>query len=154
MRRTLLLALWAAVALSLPALLGLTLLGRPATRLLFEHGRFGEGAGSLTYSVMKLYAVALPAYVATEVITRGLSALRDPRTPLLTNTAQLIGRAAIIAALLGESGVLAIPAALAATASAETVVLGSVLLLKLRRQMGSLAGAGDLPGWCCDSAWR
>ena len=34
-------------------------------------------AGDLTYQVLLAYAVALPAFVATEVITRGLIALRD-----------------------------------------------------------------------------
>ncbi len=103
--------------------------------ILFEHGKFDAAAGALTYAVLVPYAVALPAYVATEVIVRGLIALRDTRTPLLTNTAQLAGRAAIIALLLGSIGVLAIPVAFAVTASVETVILGVVLLLKLRHRM-------------------
>ncbi len=128
-------ALAAVVALAIPALLGLIILGRPTISILFEHGRFDAAAGSLTYAVLIPYAVALPAYVATEVITRGLIALRDTRTPLLTNSAQFAGRAAIIALLLGSIGVLAIPVAFAATASVETVALGVVLLLKLQRRM-------------------
>ena len=135
MRRTLLRALAAVVALAIPTLLGLIFLGRPTISILFEHGRFDAAAGSLTYAVLIPYAVALPAYVATEVITRGLIALRDTRTPLLTNSAQFAGRAAIIALLLGSIGVLAIPVAFAVTASVETVALGVVLLLKLQRRM-------------------
>jgi len=38
-------------------------------------------------------AAALPAYVGSEVVTRGLIALRDTRTPLLTNSAVLAARA-------------------------------------------------------------
>jgi len=133
LRRTLYQSLGLVIALALPALLGLIALGRPVIRMLFEHGKFDASAGSLTYDVLIVYAVALPAYVATEVITRGLIALRDTRTPLFTNTVQLIARAAIIAVLLGEVGVVAIPIAFAATAAAEAVVLGVMLLLKLRR---------------------
>jgi putative peptidoglycan lipid II flippase len=81
------------------------------------------------------YAVALPAYVSTEVITRGLIALRDTRTPRLTNSAQLAGRAAIITLLLGDVGVLAIPIAFAVTASVETVALGIVLLVRMKRRI-------------------
>jgi putative peptidoglycan lipid II flippase len=136
MRRTLLRALGAVIALAIPALLGLLLLSRPTIRILFEHGKFDAAAGSLTYTVLIPYALALPAYVGTEVIVRGLIALRDTRTPLLTNSLQLAGRAAIVALLLGSIGVLAIPVAFAVTASIETVALGIVLLIKLQRRMG------------------
>jgi putative peptidoglycan lipid II flippase len=135
MRRTLLQSLGAAIALALPAVAALVLLGRPTIRILFEHGQFDAAAGDLTYNVLIAYAVALPAYVATEVITRGLIALRDTRTPLLTNTAQLIGRAVIISLLLSRFGVVAIPVAFALTASLETLTLGTMLLLRLQRRI-------------------
>jgi putative peptidoglycan lipid II flippase len=129
-------ALGAAVALSAPAVLGLLVLGRPAIRLLFEHGRFDAAAGALTYAVLVPYAVGLPFYIGTEVITRGLIALRDTRTPLLTNTAQLAGRGVLLGLLTGPLGVAAIPVAFAASAAAETLTLGAVLLLGLRRRRG------------------
>jgi putative peptidoglycan lipid II flippase len=70
------------------------------------------------------------------VISRGLIALRDTRTPLLTNCAQLAGRAAILALLIDQAGVIAVPLALAVTAATETVMLGVVLFLKLHRRGG------------------
>lgn len=135
LRRTLLRAIGAVIALALLATAALILLGRPVIRILFEHGRYDAAAGALTYSVLFAYAVALPAYVSTEVITRGLIALRDTRTPLLTNCAQFLGRAAIIGALLGTAGVVAIPIAFAVTASIETILLVSILLVKIGRRM-------------------
>jgi putative peptidoglycan lipid II flippase len=135
MRATLVRSLGAAIRLALPGVLGLILLGREVIRVLFEHGKFDAAAGSLTYDVLVAYAVALPAYVATELITRGLIALRDTRTPLLTNTAQLLGRATIVAVFLDAWGVVAIPIAFATTAAVETLLLGTILLLKLRRRM-------------------
>ncbi len=134
MRRTLLQALGAAIALAIPAVAALFLLGRPTIRILFERGKFTPAAGDLTYNVLMIYAVALPAYVGTEVVTRGLIALRDTRTPLMTNLFQLIGRTVIMALFVAQFGVLTIPAALAVTATLETLMLGSVLLLKLRRR--------------------
>jgi len=110
------------------------LLGRTIVHILFERGRFDAAAGALTYQVLVAYAVALPAYVATEVITRGLIALDDTRTPLFTNTPQPAGRAALLALLIGQVGILAIPIAFAITATAETLLLGIVLLRKLRRR--------------------
>lgn len=133
MRRSLLRSLGAVIVLSIPVILGFYFLGRGTIQILFERGRFGAEAGDLTYAVLMVYAVALPAYVATEVVTRGLIALQDTRTPLITNTFQLVGRAVIIALLLGTLGVLAIPTAFAVTATLEAITLGTILLLRLRR---------------------
>jgi putative peptidoglycan lipid II flippase len=136
LRRTVLGALGAAMALAVPALLGLIFLGRPIVRILFEHGKFDAAAGALTYLVLAVYAVALPAYVGTEVAIRGLIALRDTRTPLLTNSAQVVGRAVLMALLVGQVGVVAIPAALGVMATLETILLIVVLMIKLRRHAG------------------
>lgn len=135
MRRSLFGSFGAAIGLAIPATLALFFLGRPVIRLLFERGRFDAAAGDLTFSVLTIYAVALPAYVATELVTRGLIALRDTRTPLITNTLQLIGRTGIMAALIPGYGVVAIPLAFAITASAETILLTAILLFKLQRRI-------------------
>jgi putative peptidoglycan lipid II flippase len=132
MRRVLLRSLGASIGLALPALGALLLLGRPTIRLLFERGEFTSAAGDLTFSVLVAYAIALPAYVATEVITRGLISLRDTRTPLFTNSGQLIARILLIAILLPGMDVVAIPAAFAISSTLETLTLGTVLFLKLR----------------------
>lgn len=81
------------------------------------------------------YAIALPFYVATEVVTRGLISLRDTRTPLLTNSAQLIGRLLIITWLLPTLDVVAIPVAFAISSTLETLALSTVLLFKLRNHI-------------------
>jgi putative peptidoglycan lipid II flippase len=141
MRATLLRSLGAALALAVPALLALILLGRQTISLLFERGRFDAAAGDLTYACLVAYAVALPFYVGTEVVSRALIALRDTRTPLLTNCAQIAGRAAILALFAERVGVTAIPAAFAVTSAAETIILATVLLLRLRRVAMPLAVA-------------
>jgi putative peptidoglycan lipid II flippase len=120
--------------LALPAIAALLLLGRPTIRILFERGEFTRAAGDLTFSVLVAYAIALPAYVATEVITRGLISLRDTRTPLFTNSAQLIARILLISILLPGMDVVAIPAAFAISSTLETLALATVLFLKLRRK--------------------
>jgi putative peptidoglycan lipid II flippase len=134
MRRLLVRSLGAAIALALPAMAALLIFGRPTIRILFERGEFTVSAGNLTFQVLVVYALALPFYVGTEVVTRGLIALRDTRTPLFTNTGQLILRIVLISLLLPEFDVIAIPAAFAISAALESLVLGSVLFLKLRRK--------------------
>jgi putative peptidoglycan lipid II flippase len=138
MRRTLLVALGAVVALAVPATLVLVVLGRPVVRILFEHGKFGSAAGLLTYQVLGAYALALPAYVGAEVVIRGLIAMRDTRTPLISNSLQLAGRALIMTALIGSIGVFAIPAAFAVMATLETLALAGVFLIKIRRRAGAV----------------
>jgi len=132
MRRMLLRSLAAAIGFALPAVGALLLLGRPTIRILFEHGEFTAAAGDLTFRVLVAYAIALPAYIATEVITRGLVSLRDTRSPLFTNTGQLVLRIVLISLLLGSLGVVAIPAAFAISSTVETLILGTTLFLKLR----------------------
>ncbi|HEX5505525.1 MAG TPA: murein biosynthesis integral membrane protein MurJ [Thermomicrobiales bacterium] len=135
LRLTLVRSLGGAVALALPALLGLLVLGRPVIRVLFEHGKYGADAGALTYAVLVPYAIGLPAYVATEVVTRGLIALRDTRTPLVTNSLQFAGRAVLISLLLDVAGVRAIPLAFAVSAAVEAAALGTILLVKVQRRL-------------------
>lgn len=140
MRRALYRSLGAAIGLAIPAAAVLILVGRFAIRILFERGKFNAAAGDLTYSALVVYALALPAYVATELVTRGLIALRDTRTPLATNTLQLLGRAALMAAYIPGVGVVVVPAAFAVTATLETLTLTSALLIKLRGLINSQPG--------------
>ena len=135
MRRVLLRSLGTSIGLALPAIGALLLLGRPTIRILFERGEFTSAAGDLTFSVLIAYAIALPAYVATEVITRGLISLRDTRTPLFTNSGQLIARIVLISILLPSLDVVAIPVAFAISSTLETLTLAAVLFLKLRGKL-------------------
>lgn len=144
MRRILLRSLGTSIALALPAVGALLLLGRPTIRILFERGEFTSAAGDLTFSVLVAYAIALPAYVATEVITRGLISLRDTRTPLFTNSGQLIARILLISILLPSMDVVAIPAAFAISATLETLALATVLFLKLRNKSQAQQGAASI----------
>jgi putative peptidoglycan lipid II flippase len=141
MRRTLLSALAVVLILAIPALLGLAVLGRFLIHILFEHGKFDAAAGSLTYRVLLVYVLALPAAVATEILTRGLIALRDTRTPLLTNSLQLVLRVALIALLLNRLDVVAIPLAFTLSASLETLLLAAILLPRVAGKMRK-AGVG------------
>ena len=137
MRKMLIRTLGAAIGLALPAIAALLLLGRPVIRILFERGEFTSAAGDLTYNVLVAYAIALPSYVATEVITRGLISMRDTRTPLFTNAGQLVLRIILISVLLPAWDVVAIPAAFAISATVETLTLAIVLFLKLRGRLQS-----------------
>jgi putative peptidoglycan lipid II flippase len=127
--------LGAALVLALLALGAILLLGRLTIRVLFEHGKFDALTGDLTFQVLTVYAFALPAYVATELVTRGLIALRDTRTPLLTNTLQILFRFGFMFFAIDRLGVLAIPAAFAISAALETLLLTTIFLTRLGRKL-------------------
>jgi putative peptidoglycan lipid II flippase len=135
LRRTLLVA----CGLAALASVGLLALGRPVIALLFERGAFDRAAGDITFQMLAIYALGLPAYVATEIVTRALLARHDARTPMLTNLAQLAMRATLCAALLATLGPVAIPAAFALSSMAEA----GVLLLVLWRGGDREQGTGD-----------
>jgi putative peptidoglycan lipid II flippase len=131
-RATIVRALAITVALALPVMLGLIGVGRELIRALFERGRFDAGAGSLTYAMLAAYALALPAYIGTELVSRGLIAMHDTTTPLITNCGQLLSRVALIVMLLDTLGALAIPIAFAISSALETAALAGVLFWRLR----------------------
>jgi putative peptidoglycan lipid II flippase len=120
-----------ALAFSIPAAVGLVVLARPVVRILFEHGEFDAEAGALTSRIVVLYAIGLPAYAVTEVLTRSLVAMRDTRTPLVTNLLQLILRAGIAAAFLGQFGVEVIPVAYAGSSIVEVALLWIVVRMQM-----------------------
>jgi len=128
LRRTLRIATGA----SLLAALALIALGRPLIALLFERGAFDAAAGDLTYRLLAIYALGLPAYVATEIATRGLVARYDTRTPLVANVLQLAARIALSAALVRPLGPIALPLAFVLAAALETAVVLAVLSRRAR----------------------
>jgi len=131
-RRALARTLTTGCSLAVLAALALAAVGRPLIGLLFERGAFDAAAADLTASALTVFALGLPAYVATEIAARALIAQLDVRTPLLTNIGQLALRLTIAAALLGPAGALAVPIAYALSAAAEAVALLAVLALRLR----------------------
>lgn len=127
LRRLLARTLIAACALAALAAAALIALGHPLIALLFGRGSFDAAAVDLTYSMLAVYALGLPAYVATEVASRALMARYDSRTPMFTNLGQLALRAALCAALIGPLGPTAIPAAFVISSTAEAAALLAVL---------------------------
>jgi putative peptidoglycan lipid II flippase len=75
----------------------------------------------------------LPFYAVTEVLTRGLLALHDTRSPLFTNLAQLVLRALAIWLLIDASGLTVIPWTQSISAPIETAILAVILTLRIRR---------------------
>lgn len=76
-------ALDVVIALSLPAAVGLIVLGQPLIRLLFERGAFDARSTEWVAFALALLAVGLPAHAALELVTRAFYALKDSLRPAM-----------------------------------------------------------------------
>jgi putative peptidoglycan lipid II flippase len=71
-----------ALALTLPAAVGLVVAAHPIVEVLFERGAFGPRDSDLTALALEGFAVGLPAFVAIKVMTAAFFARLDLKTPM------------------------------------------------------------------------
>jgi len=144
LRMTVVKLIGGALSLSLIASLMMYLLGKPAIRLLFQHGAFGKHSSAVTGTALLGYALALPGMIAASLLVLSFYALKDARTPLLINILGLATRWSLIILLLrlltGSHMILAIPLAAGGVGIVETLVLGSLLFIRLRSKVKTDSG--------------
>jgi putative peptidoglycan lipid II flippase len=143
-----------AVALALPATLGLIVLGEPLVRLLFEHGVFTASDAAATAQMLRWLALALPAHVLVKAMSPAFFARQNSLAPLL---AMLKGLAVAIvsAVILGEiAGPAGIAAGIACGAWSNALALirsaastfGLSVDLAARRRLPRIVAAGFAMG--------
>jgi putative peptidoglycan lipid II flippase len=79
------------VFLTVPATVGLLLLGEPIIRLIFERGRFTAFDTIATTRALELYAVGLVAYASVKVLAPAFYALDQARIPLIASVSAVAG---------------------------------------------------------------
>lgn len=99
-RRTLAVILW----LTLPASAGLLTLGFPLARVLFERGAFDTLSLRYTVSALTGYALALPAFAASEILIRAFYAMQRTWIPVLVGVFQVALNLTLGAGLLRSGG--------------------------------------------------
>ena len=122
-----------AVLLCIPVVGMLWAAGRWGIALVLERGAFDATAGDRTYAVLQWYAIGLPAYVTTELLSRLLNATHDTRTPLYTNIGQLLIKSIALWVVGSTAGMVAVPVAHSLSCIAETLVLACVVWQRLAR---------------------
>ncbi|NLW06820.1 MAG: murein biosynthesis integral membrane protein MurJ [Clostridia bacterium] len=70
------------IFISLPATVGLIVLGQQVISILFQHGRFTSSDTLVTTEALVFYALGIVAYGAYEIISRAFYAIQDTVTPL------------------------------------------------------------------------
>jgi len=68
--------------ITLPAMAGLIVLGKPVIQILFQHGVFDSRASEMTYKALLFYATGLWAFAGIRVTVAAFYALKDTKTPV------------------------------------------------------------------------
>lgn len=76
--------------LSIPASVGLIVLGLPIIQVLLQHGPFGLADATTTAVPLAFFALGLAGLSAVEILTRSFYAFRDSKTPVIVSIAQFI----------------------------------------------------------------
>jgi putative peptidoglycan lipid II flippase len=160
LRSTLTLATRVLLYLTVPATVGMIVLGKPLVQLLFMRGAFDVRAVDMVAWALGWYAIGLVAHSVLEVVTRAFYALHDTATPVIVGSGAMALNVALSIALMGAFRWLGARAfeqyepwvplgGLALANSLATIIETLSLALLLRRRLAGLDGRQLL-----SSAWR
>ncbi|MGQ9366254.1 murein biosynthesis integral membrane protein MurJ [Azospirillum sp. ST 5-10] len=126
-------ALEFSLLLGLPAAVALVTAGRPMVAVLFERGAFGPAEASATAWTLAAYAVGIPAYVVTKVLSAAFFARQDTATPVRVAVAVTVANGLLAFLLLQGLAQVGI-----ALATGLTAWLNVALLVRALRARGLL----------------
>jgi putative peptidoglycan lipid II flippase len=121
--------------LTIPASIGLIVLGEPIIRLVFEHGQFDDASTVGVASAMVFYALGLAGLATVEIVDRVFYARQDTRTPVIA-AVLAVGVNVTLSLILMRTGLTFRGLALANSLAALTEA--GVLFAFLRARMPSL----------------
>ena len=128
--------------LSVPASLGLWLVGKPVVMVIFESGNFDAASTDLVNAALMWFAIGLVGYGLTEIVTRVFYAMRDTRTPVITGILTIILNLILCSLFIGSLGHRGLALSLSVTTAAEAIIM----MLFLRHRSGRIFSAGFF-GW-------
>lgn len=109
--------------LTLPATVGLVVLGVPIIRMLFERGRFGAQDTERTAAALAFYAAGLVSYTGIKVLAPAFYSLGRPRVPLLASVSAVATNLLVTFALHPHLGYLAVALGTSLGALVDAVIL-------------------------------
>jgi putative peptidoglycan lipid II flippase len=149
------------IGISVPAGIGLLVLGEPIIELLFLWGAFEQADVLATVPLLAIYGIGLPLYSAATFATRGLHASKDMRTPLRVAAYCLLINLFFGLVLMQFLGAAGLAAANVLAALAQCCLLWRALSAKrpsisfraLRPALSKVLLAGAGMGLLCALAW-
>lgn len=123
-------ALEFALAITLPATMGLIILSGPIVALLFEHGAFTAQDAQATGYTLSAFAVGLPAYVLVKILQTQFFARQDTKTPMMVAIGAVALNFTLNCFLIGPFSYVGLAFSTALSAWFNTVILGWLLFTK------------------------
>jgi putative peptidoglycan lipid II flippase len=130
--------------LTLPAAVGLIILGQPLVRLLLERGAFGPESTTATAWALAFFALGLVGHAVVEITTRAFYALKNTKTPVSIGVAAMVVNVILSWLLIYLFAGLGWPphGGLALANSIAVTLEMGVLLLLLRPRLNGLSEGG------------
>ncbi|MCL5950717.1 MAG: murein biosynthesis integral membrane protein MurJ [Chloroflexi bacterium] len=125
----------ATLYLTIPAAVGLIILGGPLIALLFQRGEFDSQSTAETAWALQFYALGLCAHSGLEIITRAFYAMHDTRTPVAIGVAAIVLNVVLSLVLVGPLA----QGGLALANSVATLLEMSVLFFLLEARLKGIA---------------
>lgn len=138
LRRVLSSALRLILYLTIPASLGLIVLGKPLIQLLLQRGQFDSASTQAVAWALQFFALGLCAHSALEIVARAFYSLHDTRTPVLVGVGAMILNISLSLLLIGPM----LHGGLALANSIATIIETLLLLVILRTRLGGIEGKG------------
>lgn len=123
-------ALEFALAITLPATVGLIVFGCPLVALLFERGAFTAQDALATGHTLSAFAVGLPAYVLVKVLSTQFFARHDTKTPMKVAIAAVVLNFMLNCILIGPFSYVGLALSTAFSAWFNAITLGILLFSK------------------------
>ncbi len=150
------------LGISVPAGVGLCVLGEPILELLFQWGAFDRADVVATIPLIAIYGIGLPFYSAATFATRGLHAGKDMKTPVRIAGICLLVNAVFGVVLMQFFGASGLAAANVFAALVQAVLLwsalsksrGEIAFQWLRSAVVKILVAGALMGVGCAAGLR
>jgi len=127
---TLVSSLTMAFALTIPASIGLMLLGEPVVRLIFEHGRFDPMTTVRTADALRFYSLGLAAYAAVKIMVPVFYALDAPRYPVMGSFLTMAVNLVIILIAIDHLEFRALALSISGAMAVNCLFLGALLYRK------------------------
>jgi len=144
LRATLTNSLGLLIALTIPASVGMVMLGEPIVAAMFQRGAFDAEATGAVAWCLAFFAVGLVGHSALEVLGRAFYALQDTWTPALAAVAAVVLNAVLglwLPGVFARAGGLPL-GGLALSTALAALFETAVLLVLARRRLGSVDGRG------------
>ena len=114
-------------AITVPATVGLIVLGEPILEFLFEWGAFGATDTAMTLPLLWAFAMGLPLYSMVALLVRGFYAHKDTRTPMRVAVFSFILNLALSLSLMWPLGVVGLALANVLAIFGQSILLTGIL---------------------------